>query len=45
MKAIVAIVLAALCAYGAMGMSSAKEAKSTVQKSLDRMQAVEACLN
>ncbi len=41
MKAIVAFVLVALCAYGALGMSSAKEATSTVQKSLDRMQAAE----
>ena len=45
MKAITAIVLVALGTYGAIGMSSAKETKSTVQKSIDRITAVEATLN
>lgn len=44
MKAILAIILVAVCAYGAIGYVSAKQTTSTVQKSLDRINAVEAAL-
>lgn len=43
-KKIILIVLIALGAYGALAMSSTQGTTATVEKSLDRMQAVEANL-
>ena len=45
MKAILIAIAIAIGAYGAIGMVSAKQAKTTVQKSLDRVSAIEASLN
>lgn len=44
MKAILVAIAIALGAYGAIGMEAAQQSHSTVQKSLDRMSAVEATL-
>ena len=44
MKAILVAIAIAACAYGAIGMEAAQQSHSTVQKSLDRMSAVEAAL-
>ncbi len=44
MKAIAAIIIIALGAYGALGLAASEQTTSTVQKSLDRMNAVEASL-
>ena len=44
MKAILVAIAIALGAYGAIGMEAAQQSHSTVQKSLDRMSAVEAAL-
>jgi hypothetical protein len=44
MKAILAIIIIAIGAYGAIGTTSAKQTTSIVQSSLDRMNAVEASL-
>ncbi len=42
MKAILVAIAIAIGTYGAIGMVSAKQTKTTVQKSLDRMSAIEA---
>ncbi len=44
MKAFAALVIVAVCAYGAISVSATTQTKGTVQKSLDRMTAVEAAL-
>jgi hypothetical protein len=44
MKAIIVFILVAVCAYGAIGLSAAKQTTSTVQHSRDRMSQVEAAL-
>ena len=44
-KALVALFAVACVAYGFAGVSSAEQSTKSVQKSLDRMSAVEASLN
>lgn len=44
-KALVALFVIAAAAYGFAGVSSAEQSSKSVQKSLDRMSAVEAALN
>ncbi|MDO8279817.1 MAG: hypothetical protein Q7T63_17035 [Burkholderiaceae bacterium] len=44
MKALLVAIVIAICAYGAAGMEAAQQSHSTVQKSLDRLSAVEATL-
>jgi hypothetical protein len=44
MKAIIALVAIVCVVYGAMGTLAAKQSTTTVQKSLDRMTAVDAAL-